>query len=135
MRALIRYQEPAYAALRIVSGAMFTCHGLQKLFGVLGGQALHFSGTPQMWIGGLIELICGIAIATGLFTRYAAFLASGTMAVAFFQFHFAGDFHAAHWVPVVNKGELAVLYCFVFLFFFFRGPGQASLDRVFKLDQ
>jgi putative oxidoreductase len=134
-RQLAKLQEPAYAMLRFITGAMFTCHGLQKLFGVLGNSAIHFRAAPQMWIGGLIELVCGVAIAAGLFTRWAAFLASGTMAVAYFQFHVGGDFSHAHWLPIVNKGELAVVYCFVFLLFAARGPGLASLDRVFKLDQ
>jgi putative oxidoreductase len=134
MRKLARYQEPAYAALRIVSGGMFLFHGLQKLFGVFGHGPVHFGNQPQAFVGGVIELVCGLAIAVGLFTRGAAFLASGTMAVAYFQFHFKGEASGGHWAPIVNQGELAVLYCFVFLYVFFRGPGLASLDRRFKLD-
>ena len=134
MRAFARFNEPVYAALRVISGAMFIFHGLQKLFGVLGKESVSLSAEPQMWLGGLIELVCGVAIAAGLFTRWMALLASGTMAVAFFQFHVKGDFSGAHWLPIVNKGELAVLYCFVFLFIAVRGPGAASLDRTFKLD-
>jgi putative oxidoreductase len=134
MRALAKYQMALYAALRIVSGAMFTFHGLQKLFGVFGKGALHFADKPQLWVGGLIELVCGVAIAAGLFTRWAAFIASGTMAVAYFQFHVDGKFAGGHWLPIVNDGELAVLYCFVFLFVAALGPGPASLDRAFRLD-
>ena len=134
MRAFNRFQEPVYAALRLVAGVMFMFHGLQKMFGVLGGKAASFSANPQMWFGGLIELVCGVAIAAGLFTRWMALLASGTMAVAYWQFHVKGDFSGAHLLPIVNKGELAALYCFVFLFIAVRGPGQASLDRAFKLD-
>ena len=134
MSALSRYEEPVYAALRIVAGFMFTFHGLQKLFGVLGGSVVSFADKPQAWVGGLIELVCGVAIATGLFTRWTAIVASGTMAVAYWQFHVKGDFAGGHWLPIVNHGELAALYCFAFLYFAVRGPGRASLDRVFKLD-
>ncbi len=134
MRALAKFQDPVYAALRIVVGVLFTCHGLQKMFGVLGGSAIHFGDQPQLFIGGLIELVCGVAIAAGLFTRGMAILASGTMAVAYFQFHVAGDWSGSHWLPIVNKGEPAVVYCFLFLYIAVRGPGPASLDRAFKLD-
>jgi len=132
-RNLVRVQEPVYAALRIVSGALFLCHGLQKLFGV-GGQAIDFSAKPQLWIGGCIELVGGLAIALGLFTRCAAFVASGTMAVAYLQFH-AREFANLHWMPIVNHGELAVVYCFLFLFIATRGSGIASIDRALKRDE
>ncbi len=134
-RTLARVQDPAYAALRIVSGALFLCHGLQKLFGLLGGQAIAFGAKPQLWIGGLIELVAGVAIAAGLFTRCAAFVASGTMAVAFFQFHFKGELADLHWLPIVNHGELAVVNCFVFFFIATRGAGMASIDRALKRDE
>lgn len=118
--------EPfAYAALRIVSGAMFMLHGTQKLFGFPSpGPSLEVGS--QVWIGGVIELVAGALIALGLLTRAAAFLASGTMAVAFFQFHW--KFGEASLLPIVNKGELAVVYCFVFLLIWARGGGRASLD-------
>ena len=131
-RTLERLQEPSYAALRIVSGALFLFHGLQKLFGV-GGQAIAFSAKPQLWIGGCIELVCGAAIALGLFTRCTAFVASGTMAVAYFQFHF-GEFANLHWLPLVNHGEPAIVYCFLFFFVATRGSGIASIDRALKRD-
>jgi len=134
-RALTKLYDPAYAAIRIVTGFLFSCHGMQKLLGMFGKSALHFGDKPQLWIGGVIELSAGVAIAVGLFTRWAALLASGTMAVAYLQFHFAGHFSDSHWLPIVNKGELAVVYCFVFLLFAARGPGRASLDRAFKLDE
>ena len=133
MSKLSRLEEPVFAALRIITGAMFMCHGLQKMFGVLGRPAIPFA-EHQMWIGGVIELVCGLAIAAGLFTRIAAVLASGTMAVAYFQFHMKGGFAGNHWLPIVNQGELAVVYCWLFLFFAVRGPGPYSLDRSFKLD-
>jgi putative oxidoreductase len=128
-RTAARFEPIAYAALRIVAGIMFAMHGTQKLLGFPGGGAGPAVGS-QLWIGGLIELVAGVLIAVGLFTRAAAFLASGTMAVAFFQFHFKmGD---ASILPIVNKGELAVLYCFVFLLFWARGSGQASVDGALR---
>jgi putative oxidoreductase len=117
--------ETAYALLRIVAGAMFTFHGVQKIFGVLTDQQPPIGS--QMWIGGLLELICGIAIALGLFTSLAAFVASGMMAVAYFQFHWKFQLDTAFF-PAVNQGELAVLYCFVFLYVATRGSGSCSLD-------
>src|SRR5829696_5775443 len=113
VRSIAARAEPAtYAALRMVAGAMLAFHGAQK---ILGWHAAHTVAVgSQVWIGGLIELSCGLLVAVGLFTRPAAFLASGTMAVAYIQFHWklalGSDF-----LPLVNKGELAVLYCFVFL--------------------
>ena len=123
----------AYALLRIVSGAMFAFHGVQKLFGVLSDQPQPAVGS-QMWIGGVLELVCGLAIAIGLFTWLAAFLASGEMAVAYFQFHFEVE-PATAWIPHVNKGELAVLYCFVFFYMAFRGNGPWSVGANRKKPQ
>jgi putative oxidoreductase len=117
----------AGAALRIVAGAMLVCHGAQKILGFLATKPQPAVGS-QMWIGGLIELVCGALIALGLFTRPAALLASGTMAVAYFQFHW--KLATDHWkfLPIVNGGELAVLYCFVFLAFAVAGAGALSID-------
>lgn len=123
-----RFEAPAYALLRVVAGAMFTCHGLQKIFGLYATGARPAMGS-QSWIGGIIELVAGVLIVLGLFTRVAAFLAAGEMAVAYFQFHWKLQLGAGKWLPLINKGELAVLYCFVFLFICARGPGAASLDR------
>jgi putative oxidoreductase len=134
-RALTKWSETAYAALRMVSGFMFLWHGAQKLFGAFSPQAVRFAERPQLWIGGVIELACGIAVATGILTRCAALLASGTMAVAFFQFHLGSNWSPSHILPIVNKGELAVLYTFVFLFIATRGPGKASLDRALARDE
>jgi len=122
-----RLESLSYAALRIVAGAMFLFHGSQKLLGFPAGMAAPESFS-QMWIGGVIELVCGSLIALGLLTRAAAFLASGMMAVAYIQFHWKGAF-GSDFLPLVNKGELAVLYCFVFLLFCVRGPGPISIDR------
>ena len=122
-----RLETAAYAALRIIAGAMFMFHGMQKLFGVLSTHAGPAVGS-QLWIGGVIELVCGVLIAVGLFTRIAAFIASGMCAVAYIQFHWKGAMGASFF-PIVNKGELAVIYCFVFLLFAARGGGAISLDR------
>jgi putative oxidoreductase len=123
-------QSFAYALLRIVSGAMFAVHGAPKVFGALGAQPKEM--WTQLWFGGVIELVCGALITIGLFTRPAALLASGTMAVAYFQFHWFKEGKAAFedwwFLPIVNQGELAVLYCFVFLMFAVTGAGSSSLD-------
>jgi putative oxidoreductase len=122
-----RLETAVYAALRIIAGAMFMFHGTQKLFGLFASKAGPEVGS-QMWIGGVIELVCGVLIAAGLFTRAAAFLAAGTMAVAYIQFHWKGALDAKFF-PLVNKGELAALYTFVFLLFAVRGAGSFSIDR------
>ncbi len=114
----------AYGLLRIVTGLLFACHGAQKLFGALGGPKMS---TPKMLTAGGIEFVGGILIAAGLFTTIAAFIASGEMAVAYFTAHAPAGF----W-PIRNKGELAVLYCFVFLYFAANGPGPWSLASLFK---
>jgi putative oxidoreductase len=118
--------EAAYVLLRTLSGLMFAFHGLQKLFG------FETATTPplwsQVWFGGIIELVCGIAIAVGFCTRWAAFLASGTMAVAYVQFHWAFDFGSKFW-PAVNKGELALVYCLLFFYMACRGGGRWAIDR------
>jgi putative oxidoreductase len=125
-RVLKPMTEPVFAALRIVAGLMFSVHGMQKLFGVLTDSQPPVGS--QLWIGGVIELVAGLLIAFGLFTVWAAFLASGQMAVAYLQFHWKFSF-GAEFFPVVNRGELALLYAFVFLYIACRGPGLASIDR------
>jgi len=124
----VKLQSLSYVVLRIVSGALFSIHGAQKLLGFLATKAGPEMWT-QKWFGGVIELVCGVLIAVGLFTRPAAFLASGTMAVAYFQFHWKGAMDSGVF-PIVNGGELAVIYCFVFLAICAHGPGMVSLDRL-----
>jgi putative oxidoreductase len=122
MKFLSGLQPAAFAALRIISGFMFSCHGAQKLFGAFGGQPqLH---NPLMLAAGIIEFGGGILIILGLLTRFAAFVASGEMAVAYFMQHAKHGFF-----PIVNKGELAVLYCFVFLYIACHGSGQFGVDK------
>ena len=110
------------AILRILSGIMFACHGAQKILGAFGGMP---PGTLNALTrtAGIIELVGGALIAIGLFTRPAAFLASGLMAVAYFMGHASQGFF-----PKVNQGELAVLYCWLFLYIAAQGPGAWSLD-------
>src|SRR5215469_14850458 len=115
MDALKKLEPSAYAVLRIVFGFLFACHGASKIFGVLGGQ--HPSDTLQ-WVGAVIELGGGVLILLGLLTPLAAFISSGEMAVAYFKFHQPHGFF-----PLVNHGELAVIYCFVALYIACRGAG------------
>ena len=124
-----RYSTYFYALLRIVTGFLFLWHGTQKLLGFPPSQGGGGGGlTAQSAIAGSIELIGGFLIMIGLFTSIAAFLASGLMAAAYFIAHFSlGAF-----LPIVNRGELAVLYCFVFLYIASRGSGVWSVESMFR---
>ena len=126
MNRLAKYGDQAYALLRIVAGFMFAFHGAQKILGLL--STVHPAVGSQMWFGGLIELIGGLLVMVGFQTRWAAFLTSGEMAVAYFQFHWKFHF-GPEFFPAINKGELAVLYCFVFLFIACRGGVLWCLDK------
>ncbi len=123
------WEDRCLSVLRIVFGFLLLQHGTQKLLGMPPQEhPMALAVGSQMWIGAVIELVGGAMITLGLLTRFAAFVCSGQMAVAYFQFHAPGGF----W-PVVNHGEPAVAYCFVFLFLVFAGGGAWSLDRlVFK---
>ena len=115
--------------LRVVSGLLFLQSGGMKIFDWFGGIPAEFGGHPaflsQTWIGGVLEFYGGAAIVLGLFTRPVAFILSGEMAVAYFQFHQPNGF----W-PIQNHGENAVLFCFIFLFFAAYGGGSWSLDAL-----
>ncbi len=126
MKFLSKLNEPAYALLRIMAGFMFSFHGFQKIFGIL--SEFHPEVGSQIWIGGLIEMTGGVMILLGFRARFAAFICSGTMAVAYFQFHWKFQGGAAFF-PAINQGELAVLYCFVFFMIACRGSGIWSLDK------
>lgn len=120
-----RYAPQALSLLRIVSGLIFLAHGTQKFLGFPAGEAAG-SGLTLDSLGafaGLIELASGLLITLGLFTRSAAFVASGTMAVAYWYVHAPQNFF-----PVNNGGDAAILYCFVFLYLVFAGAGPWSLD-------
>jgi len=126
MKQLEKYVDYAYALMRIVAGFMLMFHGAQKILGVLTeSQPPVWS---QLWIGGLIELVGGLAVMLGFQTRVAAFLCSGMMAVAYFQFHWKFQI-GPNIFPALNKGELAVLLCFVFLFIACRGGVKWCLDK------
>ena len=123
MKPLGRLSGFVYSATRAVAGLLFSLHGTQKLFGVLGAeQASEFFSL--LGLAGVIEFVGGVLIMIGLYTPWVAFFASGEMAVAYFIAHAPGE----PW-PIMNGGELAVLYCFVFLYFSSRGSGPLSLDR------
>lgn len=124
-RLLEPHADRLYAVLRIVSGLLFSFHGMQKILGIFTTKMPAF-GT-QLWLGGMIELVGGLLLALGLFTRAAAFLASGTMAVAYVQFHWEFAL-GERLLPGVNKGELSLLYAFLFLFIAARGSGPWSVD-------
>lgn len=125
MKFLARYTEPIYSLFRFVLGFLFFFHGTQKLFGWPGNKPPVAFG-DLMWFAGVIEMCGGAMIALGLLAGFAAFIASGTMAVAYFKAHAPGGF-----LPIVNKGELAVVYCFAFLYIAAHGSGLYSLDRLF----
>jgi putative oxidoreductase len=108
--------------MRIVVGLLFACHGAQKLFGVLGGKQVPLASL--FGLAGVIELVGGVMIAVGLMTGFAAFIASGEMAYAYFTAHAPRGL----W-PIQNGGELAVLYCFVFLYIASRGAGIWGIDK------
>ena len=124
-RFLGKFSEPIYALLRIFAGYIFMLHGAQKLFGVLGGEQQALASLPG--VAGLIEFFGGLLILLGLFASWAAFIASGEMAVAYFIAHVP---QGPVWNPLPNGGnggEAAVLYCFVFLFVAAKGAGKWSV--------
>ena len=122
---LTQYEPIVLGIVRIMTGLLFLEHGAQKFLSFPPGEYAG-SGWAFAQLGayaGPIELICGFLVAIGWFTRPAAFLASGTMAVGYFYQHMPKDF----W-PVNNMGDAAILFCFLFLYFVFRGPGALSID-------
>jgi putative oxidoreductase len=121
-RMLGRLAPYFYGVLRIVAGVLYACHGLQKLFGLFGGQQVPLM--TQLGLAGAIETVCGLLIAIGLMTSLAAFIASGEMAAAYFIAHAPQSV-----VPIVNRGELAMLYCFLFLYFASRGTVALGVRR------
>jgi putative oxidoreductase len=122
-RPLERY---ALSLLRIIAGFLFTFHGAQKLFGLFGGMGGHGAQAPVLslpWFAAILEFFGGLLMVLGLFTRPVAFILSGEMAFAYFRVHAPRAF----W-PIANMGELAVLYCFIFLYFSAAGAGPISVD-------
>ncbi len=123
-RFLGRFSPYVYALLRFVAGLLFVQHGLQKLFGIPGTQP-PVDVMTQAGLAGIIELVGGTLISIGLFTSPVAFIASGEMAWAYFQVHAPRNY----W-PMMNGGELAALYCFLFLYIAAVGSGKVSVDAV-----
>ena len=122
MQAILgRFAPHIYALLRVVSGLLFACHGAQKLFGVLGAKQVPIMS--QFGLAGVIELVGGVMIAAGILTSLVAFICSGEMAVAYFQAHAPNGLF-----PVQNGGEVAVLYCFIFLYVAAHGNGMWSVQ-------
>jgi putative oxidoreductase len=117
--------------LRIITGFLFLWHGSQKLFAFPpspqpGGEVSGF-----MIFAGILEFFGGFLILIGLFTRWTAFILSGMMAVAYWMVHGTIAVHQPAFLPIINRGELAVVYCFVFLYFVFAGGGAWSVDNLF----
>jgi len=123
-----RYSTYIYAVLRIVTGFLFMWHGSQKLLGLPPPSTPGGELSTVMAIGGGIELIGGILIMIGLFTSFAAFISSGLMVVAYFGWHFS----TTAILPLQNRGELAVVYCFLMLYIASRGSGVWSVESIFK---
>ena len=121
----MNWRELTLNLLRIFAGFLMAPHGAQKLFGVLGGEARPFGSLT--WFAGVIELVGGLLVMIGLGTRWAAFILAGQMAVAYWMAH-ALDAP----LPIQNGGELACLYCFVFLFLWANGGGRFSVDGARK---
>jgi putative oxidoreductase len=123
MEFLSRWREPIYALLRIVVGFLFMCHGVQKLNMIFTGAELPPMPPPLFYLTALIESLGGLLVMIGLFAGPAAFICSGTMAVAYFMAH-----QPQGLLPLHNKGELAAIYSWVFLYIAARGPGIWSVD-------
>ncbi len=123
MPGLKGFSEHAFALLRLVAGLLFAFHGTQKLLAWPGGRQVELFS--QLGLAGVIELVGGLMIAFGIFAAIAAFIASGEMAVAYFQSHAPRGMF-----PIANGGELAVLYAFLFLYIAARGPGKWSLTKL-----
>jgi putative oxidoreductase len=125
-----KYETFALSLLRILAGFTYLLHGVQLLFGAFGGAGGSHAPAAMMsllWIAGLLEFLGGSLTLLGLFTRPVAFLMCGQMAVGYFMKHVPAGF----W-PITNGGELAILYCFIFLYLFAAGGGPWSLDRLLR---
>ena len=124
------FARVAYLLLRLVSGLIMVQSGGTKLFGWLGGMPPGTEVTKWVTVGGWIELVGGVLMLVGLFTRPVAFILSGTMAVAYWKFHYKFGEPGTVWTwPTQNHGVAAVMMCFVFLLFAAHGPGMLSIDE------
>ncbi len=128
---LARYAPQLLAVLRVVAGVLFLAHGVVKIFGFPPGAAPGQQELLSMFgIGAVIEIVTGTLIVLGLFTRTAALIASGEMAVGYWMFHAPASLY-----PAVNGGDAAVLFCFIFLYLVAAGPGAFSLEGLFRRAQ
>lgn len=130
MPAVTSLQPYVRSLLRIVAGFTFSLHGFQKLlglFGGMGGKGMTASFPTLPWFAGFLELVGGLLLVLGLFSAPVAFLLSGEMAVAYFKYHYPRGFF-----PISNGGELAAIYCFLFLYLSVAGPGPISLDALIR---
>jgi putative oxidoreductase len=128
MNNLSRFAPLALSLLRVMTGLLFLEHGTMKLFQFpIAQQGLPSPMPPLVMVAAILELVGGALITAGLFTRIVAFLLSGEMAAAYFMAHFPRGF----W-PAVNMGEVAILYCFIFFYLAFAGPGSISLDAMMR---
>ena len=127
MVILGRYSEYVYAIFRIVFGFLLMVHGTQKFFGWPAGKQPMGELSGILLASAVIELVCGFLVMIGFFSSLAAFLASGMLAVAYFMVHQSGGA-----LPIQNGGELAVAYCFAFLYIAARGSGILSVDGLMR---
>lgn len=134
---LVSWQPKALGLLRIVTGFLFFWHGTQKLFGFPPSGGGSGEMPTIIVVAGVLELVGGFLVMVGLFTNWTSFVMSGLMAVAYWMSHGGNSKYFAEnglnaLLPIVNRGELAVLYCFVFLYLFFAGGGAFSIDNLKK---
>jgi putative oxidoreductase len=124
LERLEKYLPEMLSILRILAGLLFLEHGSAKLLGFPMSPSPQPAMMTLLWIQGAIELVGGLLIAVGFLTRPVAFILAGDMAVAYFMAHLPKSLF-----PLLNQGDLAILYCFIFLLFFVAGPGRWSIDR------
>jgi putative oxidoreductase len=127
MERVSKYTSEALSILRFVIGLLFLEHGTSKLFGFPHGTMAQPEMGSLLWYQGIIEVVGGVLFAIGFLTRPVAFILAGDMAFAYFMRHAPGNFF-----PLLNGGDAAILYCFVFLLFFFAGPGRWAMDGSVK---
>ena len=127
--SLTTYAPQMRSTLRIVSALIFMAHGTQKILGIPASDVAHPPAFSIIWMAGMLELIGGALLVIGLFSRPVAFILSGLMAFAYWIAHAPSNA-----VPALSGGDAAILYCFVFLYFVFAGPGPWSLDRMMSRD-
>ncbi len=124
LERLEKYLPETLSIVRIIVGLLFLEHGSAKLLGFPMSPSPQPAMMTLLWIQGAIELVGGLLIAAGFLTRPVAFILAGDMAVAYFMAHLPKSLF-----PLLNQGDLAILYCFIFLLFFVAGPGRWSIDR------